>query len=121
MILLTIAKLAGSVTLHVANRSYMKYALECLEPTVFKWAEAVLFQMKEYLTKEKGGRKNNFNYGSILISFILERVPLMYLQHVTLSMCGPRDPQMQRWVELMSIHAGQSTIIFSISFFTWFK
>jgi len=34
-ILFTNAKLAGSVTLHLANRSYMQYALECLEPTLF--------------------------------------------------------------------------------------
>ena len=34
-ILFTIAKLAGIVTLHVANISYMQYALECLEPTFF--------------------------------------------------------------------------------------
>jgi len=34
-ILFTISKLAGSVTLHLANRSYMEYALECLEPNVF--------------------------------------------------------------------------------------
>ena len=41
-ILFTIAKLVGIVTLHVANRSYMQYALECLEPTVFNWSEAIL-------------------------------------------------------------------------------
>ena len=42
-ILFTIAKLSGSATLHVANISYMKYALECLETIVFNWAEVVLF------------------------------------------------------------------------------
>lgn len=34
-ILFTMAKLAGSVRLHLANRSYMQDALECLEPTIF--------------------------------------------------------------------------------------
>ena len=33
-ILFMIAKLASIVTLHVANRSYMQYALECLEPKI---------------------------------------------------------------------------------------
>ena len=41
-ILFTIGKLVGTVTLHVANRSYMQYALECLEPTFFNWSEAIL-------------------------------------------------------------------------------
>ena len=34
-LIFNITKLAGSVTLHVANRSYIQYALECLYPTVF--------------------------------------------------------------------------------------
>ena len=71
-ILFMIAKLAGTVTLHVANRSYMQYVLECLDPTVFNWSEANLSQIKEKLNKEKGGRKKKFSYGSILISFSLE-------------------------------------------------
>ena len=37
-----IAKLASTVTLLVANRSYMQYALECMEPIVFNWSEVVL-------------------------------------------------------------------------------
>jgi len=76
-ILFTITKLAGTVTIHVANRSYMQYALECLEPTVFNWSEVVLSQIREQLNKEKGGKKKNFSYGSILISFALEWIPLM--------------------------------------------
>ena len=76
-ILFTIAKLDGTVTLHVANRSYMQYVLECLEPTIFNWSEAVLSQIMEQLNKAKGGRKKNFSYGSILIFFSLERIPMM--------------------------------------------
>jgi len=34
-ILFTMEKLAGSVTLYLANKSYMQYALECLELKVF--------------------------------------------------------------------------------------
>lgn len=46
-IIFTIAKLAGNVTLHLANRSYMQYALECLEPTLFNWHEVILSSLKE--------------------------------------------------------------------------
>jgi len=76
-ILFTIAKLKSSLTLHLANISYMLFALECLEPTTFNWCEAVLSSMKEQLTKEKSGKMKNFSYGLILISFTLERIPLM--------------------------------------------
>ena len=119
MILFTIAKLYGIVTLHLVNRSYMQYALECVEPKVFNQCKVVLSSLKEQLSKVKSGKMKNFCYGSILITFTLERIPLMQPQHVSLGVAGPRDPHMQRWVELMAQHADQSTIIFSTAFFSW--
>lgn len=113
--------MADSMTLHLVNRSYMQYALECLEPKVFNWCEIVLSLWKEQLTKVKSVKMKNFCYGSILISFALERISLMQPQHVSLGVAGPRDPCMQRWVELMARHAGQSTIIFSPAFFNWLE
>ena len=76
-ILFTFARMAGSAALHVANRSYMQYALECLQPKVFNWCNAVLLVMKEQLTKVKSGRLKNFGYGSILNAFAFEKIPLM--------------------------------------------
>ena len=69
----------------------------------------------------RSGRKKNFSYGSILISFALEWIPLMQPEHVTLDISSPRDPRMQRWVELMNHHAVQSTIMFSTALFSWFQ
>lgn len=76
-ILFTITKLVGIVILHLANRSYMQYALECLEPKVFNWCQVVLSLLKEQLIKVKSGKTKNFYNGSILISFALERITLM--------------------------------------------
>ena len=95
--------------------------LECMEPTVLNWSEAVISQIKEQLNKANGGRNKNFNYGLILISFSLEWIRLMQPQHVVLGVSNPRDSRMQRWVELMGRHVGQSTIVFSTAFFTWFR
>ena len=119
-ILFMVARFSSTVTLNVANISYMQYALECMEPTIFNWYEAILSQIKEQPNKTKGGRKKKFSYGSILISFSLEQIPLMQPHHVTLDVSNPRDPWMQRWVEPMGRHAGQSTIVFSTTFFAWF-
>ena len=76
-ILFTFSRLAGSAALHLANRSYMQYARECLEPKVFNWCEVVLLVIKEQLSTVKNGRTKNFGYGSILTAFALERIPLM--------------------------------------------
>lgn len=84
----------------------MQYALECLEPKVFNWCEVVLSSMKEQLTKVKNSKTKKFGYGSILISFALERIPLMQPQHILLGVPRPRDPWVQRWVDLMARHVG---------------
>jgi hypothetical protein len=41
-ILFTIARMAGSVAPHMALQSYFQYAIECTEPRIFNWANAVL-------------------------------------------------------------------------------
>jgi len=120
-ILFTFARLVGSAALLVANRSYMQYALECLEPKVFNWCDAVLSVMKEQLTKVKNGRLNNFGYGSIFTAFALEKIPLMQPQYVSLGLPPPIETWMQRWVDLMARHAGQSQVSFSDTFFEWFN
>jgi len=76
-ILFAFGRMAGGAALHVANRSYMQYTLECLEPKVFNWCDTVLLVMKEQLTKVKSRRLKNFGYSSILTAFTLEKIPLM--------------------------------------------
>lgn len=78
----------------------MQYALECLEPKVFNWCDAVLPVIKGKITKVKNIRSKNFGYGSILTAFALEKIPLMQPQYISLDF--PPEPQMQRWVDLMA-------------------
>ena len=91
-----------------------------MEPTIFNWFEAILSQIKEQMNKAKGGRKKIFIYGSILISFALEWIPMMQPQHVTMDISSPRYPLMQRWVELIGRHASQLTVVLVTAFFVWF-
>ena len=99
----------------------MQYALECLEPKVFNWCDAVLPVIKEQLTKVKNERSKNFGYGSILTAFTLEKIPLMQPQYISLGLPPLTEPRMQRWVDLMARHAGQSQVSFSDTFFEWFN
>jgi len=68
----------------------------------------------------KSGKSKKFGYGSILTTFALERIPLMQPQYISLGLPPPTEPWMQRWVDLMSWHAGQPYISFSETFFEWF-
>lgn len=44
----------------------------------------------------------------------------MQPQYIALNLPPPTEPRMQRWVDHMSRHAGQSHISFSDTFFGWF-
>ena len=71
----------------------MLYAMEAMEPTVFKSAEALLPIFKDQLTKCRQGELKQFGFGSILACFFFERVPQMRTQ-VVFTELRVRDPRM---------------------------
>ena len=115
-IIFTIAWMAGSASPHMALQSYFQYAMECTEPRVFNWCDGVLHSMKTQLTKSKNGDLKKFGYGSILVSFFLERVPHLRLQ-VEWGIPAPRDPRMKRWCDLMARHVAGPIIKYNDAFF----
>jgi hypothetical protein len=119
-ILFTIACMAGSTTLHMALQSYFQYAIECTEPQVFNWSDAILCSMKRQLTKCRKGELKKFGYGLLLVSFFLERVPLLRLQ-VDWGLPVPQDPRMLRWCNLMARHVVGPIIKYNDSFFDWLR
>jgi hypothetical protein len=110
----------GSAAPHMALQSYFQYALECMEPRVFNWCEGVLKSMKKQLTKCRSGELKEFVYGSILVSFFLERVPVFRLQ-VEWGIPAPQDLRMKRWVDLMARHAADPIVRYNDVFFDWLR
>jgi hypothetical protein len=103
-VLFTITRVVGSVAPHLATNSQMQYVVDCMAPTIFNWCEGILESMKDQLTKCKIGRLKQFGYGSILVSFFLERVPLLRLQSMELDEDpDPQEPHMKRWVDMMDV------------------
>jgi hypothetical protein len=119
-ILFKISQMAGSVTPHMALQSYFQYAIECTEPRVFNWADAVLRNIKKQLTNCRRGDLKQFGYGSFLVSFFLERVPVFLLQ-VEWNFAGPRDPRMLRWCRLMARHVAGPIVKYDDIFFDWLQ
>jgi hypothetical protein len=78
-ILFTIAHMVGSTAPHMSLQSYFQYTIECTELRVFNWSDAVLRSMKRQLTKHRKGDLKQFEYVSLLVSFFLQRVPLLRL------------------------------------------
>jgi hypothetical protein len=112
--------MAGSTTPHMALQSYFQYALECMEPQVFNWCDGVRRRMKKKLTKCKNGDLKLFRYGSILVSFFLERVPYLRLQ-VDWGIPAPHDPRMKRWGNLMAWHVTGPIVKYNDVFFDWLR
>lgn len=83
-VLFMITRTAGSQAQHEASKNYLRLALDCLNPTIFNWAEAVTLSMKRQLTNFRRGRTKQFGYGSILLPLMFERVPLLQLQDMAL-------------------------------------
>ena len=104
----------------MALQSYFQYAIECTEPQVFNCSDAVLHSMKRKLTKCRRGDLKQFGYGTILVSFFLERVPLLRLQ-VDWGLSAPRDPRMMRWCNLITRHVAGPMIKYNDSFFDWLR
>lgn len=74
-----------------------------MQPTMFNWCKGVLANLKGKITKEKKGWLKHFGYGAIVISFFLERIPILHPK-ISMDMAGPRDPRMLQWVSLMAHH-----------------
>ena len=104
----------------MALQSYFQYAIECTEPRVFNWEDVVLRSIKRQLTKCRRGELKQFGYGSLLVSFFLERVPVFRLQ-VEWNILGPRDPRMLRWCWLMARHIAGSIVKYDDIFFDWIQ
>jgi len=76
--------------------------------------------MKKQLTNCRNGWLKLFVYGSILVSFFLERVPILRLQ-VEWGIPAPQDPHMKIWVDLMARHGGVPIIKYDKDFFQWLR
>lgn len=105
VITFTITRLCGSAALHVATRSQMQMAIDCFRGTIYNWCKAVLENVKGQLTRAKNGKLNNFGYGFIVVTFALERIPMLAPQHIPVDAGLPREPRMVHWVSLMAHHS----------------
>ena len=119
----TVTRLYGSTTLHVATRSQMGMAVDCYRGTIFNWCEAVLANVKGQLTRAKNGQLKNFGYGFLVVSFGLERLPMLVPQQLSIGVGLPREPMLVRWVTVMAHHLeeGSEVVQFPPEYFRWLE
>jgi len=76
VLLLTINRVVRSQVEHETNNLKFLYFIDCTTPTIFNWAEAMKMNIKCQLSKAKVGNQKQFGFGSVVVTFFLERVPL---------------------------------------------
>ena len=118
-ILFTITRAAGVQASHEASKNHLILATECLSPTIFDWATAVTTNIKRQLTNCKRADVKQFAYGSIVVSFFLERIPLFQIQRAVVADPLPREPRMARWAALMPRGGGGQEMSWQPKFFIW--
>ena len=102
----TITRAAGSQAPHEATKAQLLLASECMNPKLFYWATIVITNIKRQLTKCKKAKLKHFGYGSILVSFILERLLIFQGQGVIIAEPISREPRMARWAALIPRSGG---------------
>ena len=60
--------------------------------------------VKGQLTRAKTGQLKNFGYCFLVVSFGLERVPMLVPQNLSVEVGLPREPKLMRGVAVMARH-----------------
>ena len=82
----------------------------------------MLANVKGQLTRSKNWKLNNFGYGSIVVNFALERIPLLAPQIIPVDLGAVWEPRMVRWVALMARHGeGIEVVRFPPTYFRWLQ
>lgn len=100
-VLFMVTRAASSQAQHQASKTHLRLALECLNLTMFNWAETVTTKMKRQLNNCCRGETKQFGYRSILIPLTLEQVLALQLQDMVLEAPKPREPRIARWAHVM--------------------
>ena len=119
LVLHTITRAAGSQAPHEEEKTQLLLAIEFLSSTIYNWAKVMTINMKHQLTKFKKGKLKQFGYGSILVSFFLERLPIFQRQEVIVPTPPAREPRMARWAALMPRAGGGQQMSWRPEFFNW--
>ena len=114
--LFMVTRAAGSQAQHEASKTHLRLALECLNPTMFNWADTVTTNMKRQLTRCCRGETKYFGYSSILVSLMLERVLALQLQDMDLDTPKPRGTRATRWAHVMPQGGGGHPISWGVLF-----
>ena len=66
--------------------------------------QSCLANVKGQLTRANNRQLKNFGYGFLVVSFGLERVPMLVPQQLSIGAGLPREPKLMHWVAVIARH-----------------
>ena len=73
--------------------------MECLTH-LYDWCTALLINMKQKLTSIRKAKTKHFGYGTILMTFFFEKIPVLRPRVIS-TISSPRDPRIASWADMM--------------------
>jgi len=123
VITFTVTRICRSATLHMATRSQMQMVVDYFRSTILNWCEAVLGNVKRQLTMARNRQLKKFGYSFLVVSFSLERVPMLVPQHLSIGAGLLREPKLMHYVAVMACHSEESSEVvqFPPEYFHWLE
>ena len=89
---------------------------------LYDWCSGVVPIMKRQLSDCKRGRRKNFGYAIILVSFFFERVTGLNLA-IPLPVRSPHQPRLSRWGDIFLRQGGGDTVhsVYDDDFYIWWE
>ena len=118
----TMVRIVGSSSLHLATRTQMWIAVECMQGIVFDCCLSMISIMRKHLSGWQRGCMKNFRYSGILVVFFFERVPSIS-PVVALPPPFPLQPRLTRWGEVFIYQGGRGSvqIFYDDAFYLWWE
>jgi hypothetical protein len=100
-----IVRVYGSLATQWISGGQLRIMQRALSGEHFAWGLMLHAKMVGQLNRCRAADSGEFSFGSILVAWFLERVPMLH-PRVLLDAPGVREPRLRRWATILVHHGG---------------
>jgi len=95
----------GSLVTQWILRGQLRIVERVLDGDIFSWGLMLHSRMMEKIHRSWTIDSGEFAFGSILVAWFLDRVPLLCLR-ILLAPSGLQEMRLMRWAQVIALHGG---------------
>jgi hypothetical protein len=100
-----VVRIYGSLGTQWITGGQLRIVERVLDGDHFSWGLMLHSRMMGQIHQCQTSDSGDFSFGSILVAWFLERVPLL-CPRILLEPAGPREPRLMRWAHVLARHGG---------------